>query len=241
VAWWQQDRQAAGRFYEEAVAIERRLGDPARLAEALYNHSFVVAGDDLDSATRMVEESRELFREAGDEPGVAQATALLVMGDARAGRWEVVTERLEETVAIWRRLGDRLHLAFDLIWLAFACGRVGRPKEAWSAGLEALTLFREVDNHTGIGIAFVDLAFLATWEGRHEDAIRLAGASESLRQRVGGPPGAIGGLLEGDPVADARAHLTPDVADRAWQDGLAMSVEEAVRLAENAGRDVQLA
>ena len=241
VAWWQQDREAAGRFYEEAVAIERRLGDAARLAEALYNHSFVVAGDDLGSATRMLEESRELFREAGDARGVAQVTALLVMGDAQAGRWELVTEQLEEAVAIWRRLGDRLHLAFDLIWLAFARGRVGRRQEAWSAGLEALALFREVDNHTGIGIALIDLAFLATWEGRHEDAIRLGGASESLRLRVGGPPGAIGGLLEGDPVADARARLPEEAADRAWEEGLAISVEEAVVLAERAGRDAQLA
>jgi hypothetical protein len=38
-------------------------------------------------------------------------------------------------------------------------------------------------------------------------------------------------MLEGDPVADARAHLTEDAARRAWQEGLAMSVHEAVALA----------
>src|SRR5438128_5809285 len=34
MAWWQQDRGAAGACYEEALAIERALGDPARIAEA---------------------------------------------------------------------------------------------------------------------------------------------------------------------------------------------------------------
>src|SRR5439155_7829881 len=129
--------------------------------------------------------------------------------------------------------GDRLHLAFVLVWLAFAYGRAGRRQEARSAALESLALFREVDNRTGIGIAFVDLAFLALWEGRHEDAIRLAGASESLKEQVGGPPGAIGGILEGDPAEEARAHLSAGVAQRAWEEGLAMSLEDAVALARS--------
>jgi predicted ATPase/class 3 adenylate cyclase len=231
VAWWQQDRGATGAFYEEALAIERELGDPARLAEALYNLAFVVAGDDLESAARLLDESLDLFRRVGDERGVAQVLPMLVMRDAQAGRWEPVIARLEEVVAIWRRLGDRLHLAFDLVWLAFAHGRVGSREDARSAGLEALEIFREADNATGIGIALTDLAFLATWEGRHEDAIRLAGASDSLRERVGGPPGAIGGLLEGDPVGEARALLSDDAADRAWEEGRAMSVDQAVALA----------
>jgi predicted ATPase/class 3 adenylate cyclase len=231
IAWWQKDREAAGAFYEEAVAVERELGDPARLGEALYNQAFVVAGEDIGAAARLLDESLDLFRRAGHEPGVAQVLGMLVIRDAEAGDWGTVISRLEETTGIWRRVGDRLHLAFDLVWLAFARGRVGRREDARSAALEALELFREVDNPTGIGIVFVDLAFLATWEGRHEDAIRLAGAFESLRERVGGPPGGFAGLLEGDPAEEARRHLAEDAAGRAWEEGLAMSMEEAVALA----------
>ncbi|MGH2813439.1 MAG: ATP-binding protein, partial [Actinomycetota bacterium] len=181
MAWWQKDRDAAGACYEEAVAIERELGDPARIAEALYNLSFVIAGDDIEAAARMLEEGLALFRQADHEFGVAQVLAMLVIRDAQAGNWSPVIAKLEEATAIWRRLGERLHLAFDLVWLAFAYGRVGRKTEAWRTGLEALELFCEVDNPTGIGITFIDLAFLATWEGRHEDALRFAGVSDSLR------------------------------------------------------------
>jgi predicted ATPase/class 3 adenylate cyclase len=237
IAWWRQDRESAGAFYAEALAIERELGDPARMAEALYNDAFVVAGDDLESATRMLEESLDLFRGVGNERGVAQVLTMLVMKDAESGRWGSVIDSLDEVVAIWRRMGDRLHLAFDLVWLGFAHGRAGHRPDARSAAVEALELFRDADNLTGIGIAFTDLAFLANWEGRHQDAIRLAGASESLRKRVGGPPGAIGGLLEGDPAAEARAHLSEDEADRAWEEGLAMSLDEAVALARKESDD----
>src|SRR5204863_6739001 len=133
--------------------------------------SFVVAGEDVDEAGRMLGECLELFRRAGDEGGEAQVLSMLVIGDAQAGRWEAVVGRLDQSVAIWRRVGDRLHLAFDLVWLAFALGRLERLAEAWAAGLEAMDLFRAAENHTGVGIVFSDLAFLATWSGHHRDAV----------------------------------------------------------------------
>lgn len=232
IAWWQRDREAAGRFYSESVDVERLLGDPAGIAEALYNQAFVVAGDDIDAATRLVDEALALFRDVGDERGVAKTLTMLVIGDARAGRWARVASCLEEVVAILRRLGDRLQLAFDLVWLGFAYGRLGRVEDARSAALEALRLFEAGDNATGIGIALSNLAFLATWEGRHQDSIRLAAAAARLKERVGGPPGGFAGILEGNPVDEASPHLDVDAVRRAWDEGSGMSLEETIRLAE---------
>jgi predicted ATPase/class 3 adenylate cyclase len=231
IAWWS-DQAAARAFYDEALAIERELGDPARLAEALYNEAFAVAADhDLDGTARLLDESLALFRQVGDEHGVVRVLAMLVVPDATAGAWDRVVAGMEEVVAIWRRLGDRLSLAFGLIWLAFALGRAGRRDDARATALEALALFREADNATGIALAFLDLAFLLTWEGRHTDAVRLAGVAERTRDQAGGgPTPGFGGMLEGDPAADARAHLSEDAARRAWEQGLAMTVPEAVAL-----------
>src|ERR671910_332823 len=229
IAWWS-DRGASRGFYDEALGIERELGDPARLAEALYNRSFVAAGEhDLESAAGLLDESLALFRQVGDEPGAARVLVMQVVPDAMAGAWERVIARIEEVTAIWRRLDDRLNLAFGLIWLAFAYGRAGRRDDPRATALEALELFRKADNATGIALAFLDLAFLLTWEGRHTDAIRMAGAAERMRDLAGGgPTPGFGGMLEGDPAAEAGAHLTEDAARRAWREGLAMSVPEAV-------------
>jgi predicted ATPase/class 3 adenylate cyclase len=231
IAWWS-DQAAAHAFYDEALAIERELGDPARLAEALYNEAFAVAGEhDLDGAARLLDESLALFRQVGDEHGVVRVLGMRVVPDAMAGAWDRVIARMEEVVAIWRRLGDRLSLAFGLIWLAFALGRAGRRDDARATALEALALFREADNATGIALAFLDLAFLLTWEGRHDDAIRMAGVAERTREEAGGgPTPGFGGMLEGDPADEARAHLTGDAAQRAWEQGLAMTVPEAIAL-----------
>jgi predicted ATPase len=235
IAWWT-DQEAARALYEEALAIERRLGDPARLAEALYNQAFVVAADDdLQGAARLLDESLELFRQVGDERGVAKVMVTLVVQDAAAGAWDRVVARIEEVIAIWRRLGDRLILAYTLVWLAFAYGRAGRRDDARPAALEALDLFHRAGDATGVALALLDLAFLLTWEGRHRDAIRMAAASQSYRDRAGGgpTPGGFGGMLEGDPVAEASAHLTEEEARRAWEEGLALTVDQAATLARS--------
>jgi predicted ATPase/class 3 adenylate cyclase len=229
IAWWS-DRRASRAFYDEALAIERELGDPARLAEALYNDAFVFAGEhDLEAAAELFDESLELFRQVGDEPGVARVLVMRVVPDAMAGAWDRVIARIEEATAIWRRQGERLNLAFGLIWLAFAYGRAGRPDDARATALDALELFREADNATGVALAFLDLAFLLHWEGRHADAIRMAGVAEQQRDLAGGgPTPGFGGMLDGDPAADARAHLTDEAAQQAWQEGLTMTVSQAI-------------
>ena len=96
IAWWS-DREASRALYGEALAIERGLGDPARLAEALYNQAFVVAAEqDVEAAARLLDESLELFRQLGDEAGVARAQVMLVVRDAMAGAWDLVVARIEE-------------------------------------------------------------------------------------------------------------------------------------------------
>jgi len=233
IAWWQEDIAAAGGFYEEALAIERELGDPARIAEALYNQAFVVgAGGDLAPALQLFEESLELFRYAEDELGVTRVLWMLVLRDAVAGDWDRPIARTEEAVAIWRRVGDHFHLGDGLVWLAVAYARVGRRADARSTIGEALELFQDVDNPTGILSVVLGLSFLARWDGRYEDAVRLAGAAESLREQVGGraPTDFLAGFV-GDPEAEARAQLSEDTARRAWEEGRGMSVETALALA----------
>jgi predicted ATPase/class 3 adenylate cyclase len=233
IARWQNDLPGARSFYQEALAIERELGDPARIAEALYDQAFVAAaGGDLEAALRLFDESIDLFRRVGDEPGVARVLWMLAFRDAVAGHWDAAVAKGGEAVTVWRRVGDRFHLGDGLVWLAVTYARVGRGAEARSAVLEALELFREVDNPRGIASVVLGLSFLARWQGRYEDALRLAGAAQSLRERAGG--GALSAflvVLAGDPEAEARAHLSEDAAQLAFQGGRTMSVEQAVALA----------
>ena len=239
IAWWQTDHAAARAFYDEALAVERQVGEPARIAEALYNDAFALgAAGDLQAANRLFEECLDLYRQVGNEHGVARALVMLILPDAQAAKWDSVIARIEEAVSIWRRVGERLQLAFDLIWLAFACGRAGRWQDAHEAAVEALLIFHEADNATGIALAFRDLAFLAVWVGRPHDALRFAGAADSLQERIGGgPPQGFGGMLEGDPASDARSQLADAEAERSWQEGRSLDIEGTLALARTWSED----
>jgi tetratricopeptide (TPR) repeat protein len=233
IAWWQEDMAAAQVFYEEALAIERELGDPAGIAEALYNQGFILgARDDFDAAVRLFEESLELFRRAGDETGMARAEWMIVIRDLIAGDLNGTVARAEEAVATWRRVGDRFHLGDGLVWLAVLYARAGRRADARWAILQALELVREIDSPMGVVSVILGLAYVARWEKRHEDAMRLIGAAESLRERVGGgaPINFLAGFM-GDPEAEARGHLSQEAAQRAIKEGRTMSVDAALALA----------
>jgi predicted ATPase/class 3 adenylate cyclase len=233
IAWWQIDHAAAGRYYGEALEIERQLGDPSRVGEALYNYAFVLGSEgDVEAAIKNFEESLQLFRASGNQHGIARGLNMLTMSDAQREDWDAAVSKLQESVAIFRRLGDRLQVAFTSIWLAFACGRAQRWQEARSIALEALDIFADSSNPTGIALAFGDVAFIANRNGHPEEALKLAGAAQTLRFRLGGgPPPGWGGMLEGDPAADARAQLPSEVAERCWEEGLQMDMEDALALA----------
>ncbi|HEV2918650.1 MAG TPA: tetratricopeptide repeat protein, partial [Actinomycetota bacterium] len=233
IAWWQEDMAAAQVFYEEALAIERELGDPAGIAEALYNQGFILgARGDFDAAVRLFEESLELFRGAGDETGMARAEWMIVIRDLIAGDLDGTVARAEEAVATWRRVGDRFHLGDGLVWLAVLYARAGRRADARRTILQALELVREIDSPMGVVSVILGLAYVARWEEHHEDAMRLIGAAESLRERVGGgaPINFLAGFM-GDPEAEARAHLSQEAAQRAIKEGRTMSVDAALALA----------
>jgi tetratricopeptide (TPR) repeat protein len=239
IAWWQEDIPAASGFYEEALAIERELGDPARIAEALYNQAFVAgAAGDFDAAGRMFEESLELFRRAGDEVGATRPLWMSVVRELAAGTWDPAISTAEEVVAILRRAGDRRQLGDVLVGTAVVYAHAGRLADARSALQEAMELFRALDSSTGVVWVVQGLSYLARWEERFEDAVRLAGAVESLREQVGGraPLEFLAGFL-GDPEAEARARLPEDAAERAFQEGRTLSVDAALALAlgERAG------
>jgi hypothetical protein len=75
-----------------------------------------------------------------------------------------------------------------------------------------------------------NLAAKASAEGRHLRALRLGGASEAIKEAAGGhapPP-----LIDlPDPREAAREVLGESAVAAAWEEGRAMTLEQAVALA----------
>lgn len=233
IAWWQADVSASRAFYEEALSLERELGEPRRIAGALYDRAHpYLAEQELDEGQRMLEEALRLFRELGDERGVTNALGALTMLESMRGHWQSAVRRAEEQVEIYRRMGDPFHLADALTGLAIGYSQIGRWAEARATVLEALGMYLEARNPTGVANVVLNVAYLLAWEGRHEEAVRLGGAWETVRDAAGGgaPVDFLGALL-GDPLGEAKAALPDELARRAQEEGRALTWDEAVDLA----------
>jgi hypothetical protein len=111
---------------------------------------------------------------------------MMPIRDLVAGRWDGPVAKAEEAVGTWRRTGERFRLGDGLVWLAVVYARAGRPADARVAMAEAGALFDDADSPLGMLSVLLGQSYLARWEERYQDAVRLAGAADALRDQVGG-------------------------------------------------------
>jgi predicted ATPase/class 3 adenylate cyclase len=73
IAWWQGDLETADEAYARALQMQRELGDPAEIANALFNNALTRAygSNDVEMAGGMLAEGEEIYRGLGDEGGLA--------------------------------------------------------------------------------------------------------------------------------------------------------------------------
>jgi predicted ATPase/class 3 adenylate cyclase len=231
VAYWQEDMAEAERAYEEALAIARELGDGSAEAEGLYNLAYPPAyRGDMDTAVALVEEARQKFEALGIERGVADTIWLQAIVARLEGDNVRALALGEDSLVRHRRAGDR----FGTNDALHVVGRIALAEDdldtAETCFLEALAYDEEVENRTGMGIVLDNLAAKASGEGRHLFAVRLAGASEAIKDAAGGhaPPPFID---LPDPRVAAREVYGAAAVDAAWEEGRAMTLEQAVAYA----------
>jgi hypothetical protein len=97
---------------------------------------------------------------------------------------------------------------------------------------EGLAIRRELGDRRGIAYSLAGLAAAVAALGNHLRAARIWGASERLCGEIGSPLQANERPRYDRRVAMARVALGDDAAfDRAWQEGHALTLEQALELA----------
>jgi predicted ATPase len=229
VAYWQGDYEATTRYYEQAVAAYQRTDDRAGLALALhYSSTTKVLAGDIPGAIRLDEEALPIFRELGDEKRVAEVLGHIGYFRSLMGDHAGALETLSESIAIYRRTGASGFLLADgLAGLGQAHRFMGRFEEARTPYREALTRFREAGNESGVAMVLDMFGTLASAEGKHDRAVRLAGAADSIKERIGG--GAPEEVIRvGNVREPATEALGEDAVARLWEEGRSMGKDAAV-------------
>jgi non-specific serine/threonine protein kinase len=235
LAYWQADVGAFRAAYEEALEIFRELGDRPGEAEGLFNLSFAPAMEgDLATATEMVERARALAVEL-DLPQLL-GDCQWIFGIAARLQGDLPRSRAlaEESLRIHRGRGDRFGATVGLFALGRTAWAQGDAATGRSCFLEALNNDERISNRTGMTTSLDNLAAQASGRGEHLRALRLAGASEALKETVGGrAPDPLIDLP--DPREAARAELGDTVVDAAWEEGRQMPLEKVLAYAREVG------
>jgi predicted ATPase/class 3 adenylate cyclase len=234
LAYWQHDAPVVRSSYEEALAISRDLEERTEIAEGTYNLAFAYGLDrGRTRAEKLFHESRQMFEELENKRGAADALAFLSNLTRRYGNLSLARRQAEESLQMHHEIGDLFGLMDSLHELGRAALDMGDLEIARNCFIQSLDVLAPLGYRTLVAIVLDHLAAEAIKRGRPLRAVRLGGASEALKEAAGGhaPPEFVD---LPDPRDDVRALLSEEQIATAWDEGRAMSLDEAAAYARAA-------
>ena len=215
--------------FEEAVAIQRELGDDRALAAALRDLGSYWKGKGDEAAARVVlDESIVIATRLGDPVGVAAAEAYLGILAVYAGDLDRARLLLERSLAVLATGGgadEALRCAFFLACLECDAGDAAAARARFGALMAADPLGALPYS---AGFALDGFARLAAVEAQPHRTLRLAGAAGAAHERLGTSAGPADDDYVRRGVEPARRQLGDAAADRAMARGRALAFADAV-------------
>ena len=235
----QGDFAAARALHEEALVIQRGLGDRRGLASSLSNLG-IVAREQNDNATAkaLYAESLALRRELGDQWGIGAALNNLGLVVLHDGDYPAARALYGESLKVFRDLGNRQAMASPLSNLGLVAYQQADYAGARALYQESLVIFWDLRDRWGIALSLEGLAYVALAQARPVQAARLWGGAKRLREEIGCPLPPSERSRYDSQLAATRAAIGDDAAfDLAWNEGGAMTLEQAIEYALGAGED----
>jgi predicted ATPase/class 3 adenylate cyclase len=235
ISYWQGDMPGAREYYERALDLQRRVGDEAAVANALYNvaSSFTIDlsrpfGPPPPEVQRAIEEALDIYRRLGNREGEGQILWAKMNTHIFDRKSDDARELGQQCLAIFREVGNGFMEAWTHYMLGSNENIARRPDEARDHYRRALEYFVSSHDLSGFALVFDGLAASAFLLGDRQLAVRLAGAARALQVSGGSQLGALNRAWnEFDPE---RMLSEPDLAG-AWDEGRKMSADDAARLA----------
>jgi predicted ATPase/class 3 adenylate cyclase len=184
-----------GRRWLEQLLAQPTEPTPARARALLGAGVLAYRQADYQIASERFSAAQEIFRECGDQCGVADV--LINMGELAHAQDDHARARacFEESLALYRALADTQGVARTLNGLGAVARNHGDYATARALVEESLALYRELDNKVGVAWALYRLGILAYHQGHA--ALERACYEESLviRRELGDKWGMAYSLL----------------------------------------------
>jgi eukaryotic-like serine/threonine-protein kinase len=175
LAYFPAHRERRRALADRALAMARRIGEPAALAEALAaNHEATWGPDNVEERLAMTRELAGRAAELGDgalaaTAHVRSAAALLELADFDASRGEL--RQLTRLAEALRQSYPRWFVAVARATRAFLEGRLEKCE---ALAHVAATVGRGWNEDTAMGLRALQLSYVRSEQGRHEEAVEWA-------------------------------------------------------------------
>jgi predicted ATPase/DNA-binding SARP family transcriptional activator len=232
VAQHQGDFTAARSYYEESLHTLREIGERRGMAGVL-NDLGTVAQDqgDYAAAQSYCEESLALNRDLGNRPW--EAISLHTLGNIARDRGDYAAARtlLQEGKNLFQELGDTRGIATSLNSLGDVENARGEHTAACASYAESLRLFQRLAHRLGLVASLEGMAAVMLERTEVQKAARLWGASHELREGIGTTMPLNRQAQYNRQRNQARSALGEEAFAVAWEEGRAMTMEQAVHVA----------
>ena len=227
VAQSQGNYERATQMYEEALIHAREVGDSDMIARNLTALGNVaLAQGDYRQATKHFEAELSI----GNSTSAFALSGLGRVAWAQ-GDFELASKMLEEALTIIREAGNKIGISFVL----YCVGRVIQSQRDYASArahyLESLAMVRDLVYRVGIAFNLEALATLSVAQSHMERATRLFGTAEILYPPLRFEISAAERAEHERALAIARARLGEAAFAAAWDEGRAMTMEQAIAYA----------
>jgi len=232
VLWWQGEMELTHQTYQDVLALQREIGDPREIANALYNHSLAVVFSEGDPAvaTAALDEAEAIYRELADTGGLGDVEWARGDNAMFLDEFDESIEHMIRAAELYKEAGNEFGRGWSEFQIASSLVKKGRAAEAWSYVRDGLEVFAAHDDRSAITLFLALMAAVAEDAGDRSRAVLLGGVYHSVRIASGTAlvnidfnrvPGLEYEMLEA---------LEGDLGE-AYRRGKEMPLDEAIRFA----------
>lgn len=229
------------RLFRQSLAIDRDLGNEARVAQTLSDLAALGAQRSSPEATRpgesrfrkpleTFEASLTITRRIGLESVTATTLEKMAALYAKDNRNREALWRVKESLKIARGLGDEAGETTRLNRLGEVYASLGRNEKAMGQYCKALEMANHLGNDAAAAAIFTNMARSHIQQEQYADALQLAHESYIIRRRLGDWEGVAHTLNN---LAAIRLGLRQTKrAMKLWCQGLAVTREHGLKRQE---------
>lgn len=218
----------AQQLLDESLSLSREIDDTRNVARTL-SWLGILAGTKEDYATtqKRFEESVSLNRQLEDKASLAGEIGNLGLAVMMLGDYTRARSLFGEGLTLARELGDKASEAYVVANLGVINFELGDFQQSREFYRESLTMQSDLGDKRLAIESLEGLARAYTQLESYEIAIRLFGAAEAMREAIGFPYGPADAESNTPMIERTRSQLSEAESKRAWDQGRAMSMDEA--------------